>query len=68
MNNIFGLLNGLMSNPMQMLSRNGLNIPQNLNNPQQIVQHLLNSGQISQETVNQAMQMKDSPMFRNLFR
>lgn len=67
MNNIFGLLNGLMSNPLQMLSRNGFNIPQNLNDPKQIVQHLLNSGQISQNQVNQAMQMKDSPLFKGLF-
>lgn len=50
-----------MQNPMGMLSRR-YNIPQNLNNPQEIIQHLLNSGQISQEQVNNAMQM------RNMFR
>lgn len=67
MNNIFGLFNSLMSNPLQLLMQNGLNIPQNIaNNPEQIIQHLLNSGQITQEQVNQAVQMKDNPMFKNL--
>lgn len=50
-----------MQNPMSMLSRK-YNIPQSLNNPQEIIQHLLNSGQISQDQVNNAMQM------RNMFR
>lgn len=67
MNNLLGLLNGLMSNPMQMLSKNGFNVPQNLNDPQAIVQHLLNSGQITQDMVNQAMQMKNGPLFKGLF-
>jgi len=54
-------------NPMNLLSRR-FNIPQNLNNPQEIVQHLLNSGQVSQMQVNQAMQMRNAPEFKNLFR
>lgn len=49
-------------NPMAMLSQK-FNIPQNINNPQDIVQHLLNSGQVTQEQVNNAMQMQ-----KNLFR
>lgn len=68
MNNMLGMLNGLMSNPMQFLTQKGFNIPQNLNDPQQIVQHLLNTGQISQDQVNQAVQMKNSPMFKGMFR
>lgn len=56
-----------MQNPMGMLSRR-YNIPQNVQNPQDIIQHLLNSGQISQEQVNQAMQMKNDPQVRNMFR
>ena len=67
-NNILGLLNGLMSNPMQILSQRGFNLPQNMNDPQAIVQHLLNTGQISQNQVNQAMQMRDNPMFKGLFK
>lgn len=47
------MLNQLMSNPVQFLASRKLNIPQNIsNNPQAIIQHLLNSGQMSQETYN----------------
>lgn len=55
------------SNPMGMLSRR-FNIPQNMNNPQNIIQYLLNSGQITQEQVNQAVRMRNDPQFRQLFR
>lgn len=67
MNNIIQLLGLLTQNPMQILSQYGLNIPQNINKPQDIIQHLLNSGQITQDQVNQAQQMKNNPMFKNLF-
>jgi len=67
MNNIVQLLGLLTQNPMQILSQYGLNIPQNINKPQDIIQHLLNSGQITQDQVNQAQQMKNNPMFKNLF-
>lgn len=64
---IMTLYQQLRQNPAQMLA-NRFNVPTNLNNPQDIVQHLLNSGQISQEQVNNAMQMKDNPMFKGLFK
>ena len=67
-NNILGLLNSLMSNPTQVLAQRGFNLPQNITDPQGIVQHLLNSGQITQDQVNQAMQMRDNPMFKGLFK
>lgn len=66
-NNLIGMLSNLMNNPLSLLSQRGFNLPQNLNDPQAIVQHLLNSGQINQETVNQAMQMRNNPMFAGLF-
>lgn len=65
--NLLGMLNSLMSNPLSLLTQRGFNLPQNLNDPQAIVQHLLNSGQISQDQVNQAMQMRNNPMFAGLF-
>lgn len=68
MNNIIGMLNALTQNPLQFLAQRGLNIPNNINDPQAIIQHLLNSGQITQEQVNQAQQMKNNPMFRGLFK
>lgn len=67
--NILPLLNKLSQNPTQALMESGMNIPANIaNNPQGIIQYLLNSGQISQQQVNQAMQMRNNPMFRNLLK
>ena len=52
-NNIMGMVQKLMSNPAQALIESKLNVPQEImGNPQQIVQHLLNTGQISQQQVN----------------
>lgn len=45
----------LKSNPMQMLSRR-FNVPQNLQDPQAIIQHLVSSGQVSQQQINNAYQ------------
>ena len=54
-------------NPMGMLTQK-FNIPQNMNNPQEIVQHLLNTNQVSQAQVNQAMQMRNNPNITSMFR
>ena len=60
------LYNQMQQNPIQMLSRK-FNIPQNINNPNHIIQHLLNSGQVTQTQVNNAMQMANNPMFKKMF-
>lgn len=60
------ILSQFRTNPMQMLLKK-YNIPQGMTNPQEIIQHLLNTNQVSQAQVNQAMQMRNNPMF-NLFR
>lgn len=69
---MFGNLNDLNNiyqqfkqNPMQMLSKR-FNIPQNLNNPNDIVQHLLNTGQVTQTQVNQVMNMRNNPLIKQL--
>ena len=67
MNNLIQMIMQARSNPLAALSRR-FNIPQNMNNPQAIVQHLLDSGQISQDQLNNAMRMKDNPQFKNLMR
>lgn len=54
--NIIQMLSQLKNNPLQFLQKAGFNVPDNLNNPQQIIQHLMNSGQVSQNQVNQAQQ------------
>ena len=64
--NLMQMYQQLRQNPMQMLSRR-FNIPPNMNDPQQIIQHLLNSGQVSQAQVNQIMQMRNNPQIQQLF-
>ena len=51
------MLSQLKQHPAEMLKQAGYNIPDNLNNPQQIINHLLNSGQVNQGRVNMAQQM-----------
>lgn len=58
------MLMQLKQNPLGLLQKVGFNIPTNLNNPQQIVEHLTKTGQINQAQLNQAQQM--AQMFRNM--
>lgn len=53
---IMQMLPMIKSNPMQILGP--LGVPQNLSNdPQAVIQDLMNRGAISQDQYNQAMQM-----------
>lgn len=55
MNNPMQMLAQFKQNPMQFFIQRKLNVPQNLmNDPQAILNHLLQTGQVSQEAVNQA--------------
>ena len=57
-NPLMASLKALQQNPMQFLAQRRLNIPQNIqNDPNAIIQHLMNTGQISQERYNMASQM-----------
>ena len=51
------MLGQLKNNPLAMLQRAGFNIPANISGPQQIIQHLTQTGQINQAQLNQAQQM-----------
>lgn len=55
--NPFQMIQQLKQNPMAMLSKR-FNIPQNVNlqDPNAIIQHLMNTGQVSQEQYNHANQ------------
>lgn len=57
-NNILGMLQQLRSNPLEMLSKK-YQIPQgmNINDPNEIIQHLMNTGQVSQQAYNNARNM-----------
>ena len=59
MNNPLQMLQQLKSNPMQFLMQRRFNLPQGvaMNDPQAILNHLVQSGQISQQQINQAYQM-----------
>lgn len=50
--------------PLGSLKQAGLNIPAGMNNPQQIVQHLMQTGQVPQNRITQAMQMAGQMMGR----
>lgn len=66
-NNILSLYQTLRKNPMQVLAQR-FNIPQglNMNDPNAIIQHLINSGQVSQSQVNNAMNLRNDPMIQQL--
>lgn len=51
------MIQQIKSDPAGMLRQKGLTIPAGMNNPQQIVQHLLQSGQVPQARYQQIMQM-----------
>lgn len=51
------ILQQLRSNPVSMLKQAGYSIPDGMNNPQQMVSYLLQSGQIPQARYQQTMQM-----------
>ena len=56
-NQLLQILQQLKANPMQFLMQRRLNVPANMaNDPNAIVNHLLQTGQVSQEAVNRAYQ------------
>lgn len=67
-NQFFNSFRGFMGNPMQMLMQR-MSIPQNMvNDPNAIIQHLMNSGQMSQDQFNflrqKANQIQNNPQFQ----
>ena len=57
--NMMQMVQQLKANPMQFLMQRKFNLPQNIDtsNPQAIINHLVQSGQISQEQMNRAYSM-----------
>ena len=66
-NNLLSMITQFRQNPVAALSQK-FNIPQNMNNPNDILQYLLNTNQVSQDQVNRAMQMSNNPQFRQLLK
>lgn len=51
------MLAQIRSNPAAVLKSRGLTVPDGMTNPQQIVQHLISSGQVSNNALQMVMQM-----------
>jgi hypothetical protein len=66
MNNIMSMYQRFMQNPSQALMEARFNVPQGMTNPNDILQHLMNTGQVSQQRINQVMQMRNNPMIQQL--
>lgn len=57
-NNPLEMLNQIKQNPMGFLVQRGLNVPQDIvNDPNKIIEHLMKSGQVSQQQYDMAVQM-----------
>lgn len=60
MNNMMmQMLQILQQNPVQFLRSRGLNVPQDLSNPNAIIQYLMNTGQVSQQQYQNARMMAE---------
>ena len=51
------MLQQLRSNPVAFIKQAGFTVPGNLSNPNDIIQHLMNTGQVSQQRYDQALRM-----------
>ena len=58
-NQFAGMLQQIKANPIQFLMQRRFNLPSNVpaNDPQAILNHLLRTGQVSQQQINNAYQM-----------
>ena len=64
MNNPMQMLMLLKQNPAQLLQQAGFRVPVDLTDPNAIIQHLMNSGQLSQQRFEQARQMASQFQYR----
>lgn len=66
--NIMNMYNQIRQNPVQLLSQR-FNLPQDIDasNPNNIIQHLLNTGQVSENQINQARNNPLIQMFMNRY-
>lgn len=67
-NDLAVALNQIKTNPRQFIAQCGVALPQNIPpTPNDIIQHLLNTGKVNQAQVNRAMQMRNNPMITQFF-
>ena len=60
MNNIFSMYQQFMQNPIQMISKK-YSLPDGIKNPDDILKHLVNSGQVKQSEIDNIV---NNPMIR----
>lgn len=60
----YNLLQELIVDPVGFAASKKYNVPQGMTDPGQIIQHLLNTGQITQNDVNKRF---NSPLYRQLY-
>ena len=65
MNDLMNMYQQMRGDPISFLGRR-FNIPQDMKTPDDILQHLLNSGQVTQTQVNRAMNMRSNPIIQRL--
>jgi len=65
-NSPIDMLEQFKQNPLAILGQK-YNIPQGMTDPNQILQHLLNTNQVSQDQVNRVMQMRNDPRIQQMF-
>lgn len=68
--NMANMLSQMKNNPAAILGKR-FKLPQNLNTPDDIIQYLMNTGQVTQSMYNEAnataQQLKNNPQFQSLF-
>lgn len=61
--NMMQALQNLKQNPIQFIAQRKFNVPQEIaNNPNEIIRHLMNTGQISQQKYDRVIQMLGGQM------
>lgn len=62
------MLAQIKQNPGAILGRKYRNLPQNMNNSGDLIQYLLDSGQVTQGQLNNAViQARNNPMIQQMF-
>ena len=64
MNNMISMMNQFKSNPVQMLSQR-FKIPADVNDPEKIIQHLLDTNQVTQAQIDA---IKGNPMIKQFLK
>lgn len=69
--NFIGQFQGFMKNPAQAVQQR-LGIPQGMTDPDKMIQHMMSTGQLTQEQYNAARsaagRIQNNPMFRQMFK